>query len=634
MSQIEKAIGTTSLCLFYLACSTLSFAHFKTTPISPVTIKENDTIFIISNGIVTAQISKQSGSMISLIYKGTETVSGGYWSHDTREAIETITRVTIDPKSNNGMRGEISIKAISGGKKLGFGPGAEKDGDFPADIDIRYSMGKSECGIYTYCIFEHLPDYPAQSMTEARYCAGLTKIFDWITVDEKRNKYYPEPIPEEDKYVYIANQWENRAYGFSSTTKNLGWWMINPSVEYLSGGPTKVEFLCHRHTDKNAAPVVLNYWRSSHYGGASVTVTDGEYWTKVIGPFFMYINTGSDPNAMWKDAKEQAKQESNKWPYAWVAGCDYPSHNERSTISGKIILKDPLMPGGSRFVGKLMIGLAPPPYLAPSIFGGTREITWQLNAKHYQFWVQVDDPSGCFCIPNVRPGTYSLYAFADGVLGEFVKNSITVESGGTSVDLGQLEWIPVRCGQQLWDIGIANRTATEFMNGDKYFKPGIQLEYPKLFPDEVNFIIGKSDFSKDWYFQHIPHNIDGNANVVPYRGVVGEGIANPYTITFELAEVPRGTATLRLAICGTGTKQVEVAVNGTPVGPLKLGYRDSVITLHQIHGIWYERELSFDASLMKQGKNVLTLTVPAGPINNGVIYDYIRLELNESQNMK
>jgi rhamnogalacturonan endolyase len=38
----------------------------------------------------------------------------------------------------------------------------------------------------------------------------------------------------------------------------------------------------------------------------------------------------------------------------------------------------------------------------------------------------------------------------------------------------------------------------------------------------------------------------------------------------------------------------------------------------------------FDASLLKQGDNVLTLTVPAGPVNNGVIYDYLRLELDEA----
>jgi rhamnogalacturonan endolyase len=47
-----------------------------------------------------------------------------------------------------------------------------------------------------------------------------------------------------------------------------------------------------------------------------------------------------------------------------------------------------------------------------------------------------------------------------------------------------------------------------------------------------------------------------------------------------------------------------------------------------IQGIWYEREFPFDASMLKAGTNVLTLTIPAGPVNNGVIYDYLRLELD------
>jgi rhamnogalacturonan endolyase len=57
---------------------------------------------------------------------------------------------------------------------------------------------------------------------------------------------------------------------------------------------------------------------------------------------------------------------------------------------------------------------------------------------------------------------------------------------------------------------------------------------------------------------------------------------------------------------------------------------DGVITRHGIQGIWYERELAFDASLMKAGANTLKLVVPAGQINNGVIYDYVRLELDEN----
>ncbi len=57
---------------------------------------------------------------------------------------------------------------------------------------------------------------------------------------------------------------------------------------------------------------------------------------------------------------------------------------------------------------------------------------------------------------------------------------------------------------------------------------------------------------------------------------------------------------------------------------------DRAITHHSIQGLWYERDLAFDASLMNQGENVSKLIVPAGPMNNGVIYDYVRLELDES----
>ncbi|MBN2181097.1 MAG: hypothetical protein JW715_04225 [Sedimentisphaerales bacterium] len=604
-----------------------------------VKIEEDSSSFTISNGIVTARISKRNGDMTSLIYKATETLTdksghaGAYWSHDTTGGIDTVTKITIDPKNNGGRRGEVSVKGISGGRKMGHGPGAARDGDFPADIEIRYSIGRGESGIYSYCTFEHLPEYPAASMTEARFCAKLASCFDWISIDEKRNKYYPREIPGEDKYVYTAIQSENRAYGFSSTTQKIGWWIVNPTIEYLSGGPTKPEFLCHRDTTAVQAPCVLNYWRSSHYGGANVTVAEGQHWTKVIGPFFIYINTGGDSMAMWKDALAQADTESEKWPYEWVSGVDYPTRDGRSTVSGQIVLNDPLMPGGSKFTGKLMAGLTHEAYSVPAGMNRTRRIDWQTDAKYYQFWTRSDDRSGRFSIPNVRPGTYTLCVFADGVLGEFVKSDITIEPGGRPVDLGRLEWTPVRRGRQLWEIGIANRTAAEFANGDKFFEPDTQLQYPKLFPNDVNFVVGQSDFGKDWFFQHIPHNEDPNARILPFRGVTGRGRATPYAITFELAAEPGGTATLRLAICGTGARAIEVTVNGQVAGSVRLSAGDGVITRHQIQGIWYERELAFDASLMKQGRNVLTLTVPAGPINSGVVYDYVRLELNESNNI-
>jgi rhamnogalacturonan endolyase len=80
------------------------------------------------------------------------------------------------------------------------------------------------------------------------------------------------------------------------------------------------------------------------------------------------------------------------------------------------------------------------------------------------------------------PGTYTLYAIADGVLGEFAQANVTVESG-KPLDVGNLTWQPVRYGKQLWDIGIPSRDASEFFKGDDYFHWGWYLQYPKLFPE-------------------------------------------------------------------------------------------------------------------------------------------------------
>jgi rhamnogalacturonan endolyase len=602
---------------------------------SAVTVEESESAFTLKNGIVIAQVSKRTGDLTSLKYKGQETLTdksghaGGYWSHDTTGGKETIAPVTIDPRANGGARGEVSVKGVSGGNRMGHGPGAASGGDFPADIEIRYCLGRNDSGIYTYCAFEHLPNYPAASMTEARFCAKLADTFDWMTLDAKHNMHFPADLREGDKYIYTAVQFEHPVYGWSSTTDKIGFWLINPTVEYLSGGPTKVEFLCHRDTTAVAAPCVLNYWRSSHYGGALVSVGEREHWTKVIGPFFLYVNSGDDSQAVWKDAVAQSVKETSKWPYEWVADVDYPRKSDRSTVSGRLVLNDPQMPTSK--TSNLLVGLTHPAYVPPIArgggFGPPRQIDWQTDAKHYQFWVRGDD-QGNFTIANVRAGAYTLRAIADGVLGEYAQADVRVEPG-QSIDLGTLTWIPVRKGKQLWGVGIPNRNGSEFFQGQAFADPSISLKYATLFPQDVHYVIGQSDFRKDWFFQHVPHNEDPAARAVPFSGIRGNGRATPFAIAFDLPDKPQGKATLRLAICGTGARGIEVTVNDKSAGRVERLIGDGALARHSIQGLWYERELSFDASLMKQGANELKLIVPAGPINNGVIYDYVRLELDE-----
>lgn len=613
-----------------------------------VTVTETATDYVLTNGTITAKVLKRNGDLNSLQFRGMETLNhasghaGAYWSHDTTGGKELITKITIDPKTNGGKRAEVSVKAISGGNMMGHGPGAEAGGDFATDVEIRYMLASGDSGIYTYCVFTHQPGYPASSMTEARFAAKLADTFDWMTVDAKRDKYFPRTLREGDKYIYTAVQFENPAFGWSSTKDKVGFWLLNPSTEFLSGGPTKVEFLGHRDTTQVAAPIVFNYWRSSHYGGAAVEVGQDELWSKVIGPFFLYVNSGGDPAALTKDAKARQVKEAAQWPYDWVQGVDYARKHERGTVTGQFVVKDAHAPGAK--TPNLKVGLTaaaytspytpPPPAPGAKAAPGprtARQIDWQTDAKNYQFWVRGDE-SGRFTVPNVKAGRYTLRAIADGVLGEFAQADVVVEAGKT-LDLGRVTWTPVRHGKPLWEVGIPNRNGSEFAGADQFWVPEKPLEYAKLFPNDVNFVIGKSDFRKDWYFQHVPHNENPEAKSDPFRGITTPGRATPFTVTFNVPAAQRGQAILRLAICGgpgTNGREIGVSVNGQSVGKIDRLLVDGAITRHSIQGLWYEREVAFDASLLKPGQNTLTLTVPAGQVNHGVIYDYVRLELDET----
>ena len=130
-------------------------------------------------------------------------------------------------------------------------------------------MGRGDSGVYTSCTFDHPASYAATSITEARCCCKLADMFDWLSIadDQFHNKAYPSSLREGDKYIYTTNQTSNPAFGWSSTAKKVGFFFINPSMEYMSGGPTKIEFLGHRDTNQIAHLCVLNYWRSATTAG-------------------------------------------------------------------------------------------------------------------------------------------------------------------------------------------------------------------------------------------------------------------------------------------------------------------------------------------------------------------------------
>jgi rhamnogalacturonan endolyase len=569
----------------------------------------------------------------------------GYWEQTPGENTRNVNAITIDPANNGGERGEVAVKGYytPGGGVLGGGaPG----GGATCDIELRFCLGRGESGIYTTAVYTHESSTPAGGIGESRWGMKLNPaVFDWLSVDANRNK---KMLSSEDwdngtqlnakeirllntgiykgqvehKYDYSACLFDTPAFGWSSTTKHVGIWCINPSMEFIGGGATKVELTCHRDLNVVAEPVILDYWRGTHYGGTTVNFSKGEVWTKVVGPIFNYCNAGASPDEMFDDARAQAARENAKWPYDWERGVDYPARDQRAAVSGRLVLDDPR---GSGQMSHVLVGLTHPAY---SIAGGNPRrpenarhlIDWPQDAKYYQFWTRGSD-DGHFTIPNVRPGRYTLHAIASGVLGEYALADVIVNPG-QSFDLGNLDWKPVRYGRQLWDIGIPDRSAAEFRHGDHYWTWGLYLQYANDFPDDVNYTIGKSDFHKDWNYAEVPHGDGKHVNV--------RGRRTTWTVNFNLPAAPAGRATLRLAICGASGISIGVSVNGQSAGAVGPLTYTATINRDGIAGQWLEKDLAFDARLMKAGPNVLQLSIPGGSLTNGVEYDYVRLELHDS----
>ena len=81
---------------------------------------------------------------------------------------------------------------------------------------------------------------------------------------------------------------------------------------------------------------------------------------------------------------------------------------------------------------------------------------------------------------------------------------------------------------------------------------------------------------------------------------------------------------------GSGVRNITARLNDHSVGSVTGLVYNATVNRDGIAGTWIQRELAFDAALMNKGQNVLTLTIPAGGLTSGVIYDYLRLELDET----
>ena len=380
-----------------------------------------------------------------------------------------------------------------------------------------------------------------------------------------------------------------------------GFWILQPGHDYLASGPINYEAAFHQ-TD--TTPVTFGIIHGGHKTAKTLYFNKSEGpWQKVYGPWFAYLNSGANREVMHLDAKDQYALETAAWPYDWMNHPLYPLQHQRGSVSGKIAITDGTLPEGA-----LVVLSRATRYEADH---------WEGQGMDYIYYAKADS-LGDFLIEDIRPATYSMYISADGAFDEYRQDGIVVTQNQNS-DVGALSWRPKRQGQLLWQIGTPDRRAKEYKYGDVYTDIwGLWYDYPTDFPNGVNFIIGESDEATDWNW--------AQCNVYTGNPEDGQWGLSPWTVQFELAQVPDTTCHLTIAICGNRAGNLNIKMNNHEITTLNDIYSDGAYIRCGLRGYNQTFTIEVAPEVLTLGTNTLLLTQTEPYRYAGIYYDSIRFE--------
>jgi hypothetical protein len=254
------------------------------------------------------------------------------------------------------------------------------------------------------------------------------------------------------KYDHDGYEYLHKAHGLYGS--QYGIWTVFPSHESMVGGPTKQDLYFTGNLDMIEA-------YSNHLDNPlTLTTAAGTASSRLFGPFYVRFNklgtaftttgnTLATPDDLYADALAAGNSFGTFYNNeAQLLTAGYVPTTNRGSVSVSV--------NGISGLGSTATKAAWAVLSDPGK-------NFQFSSAGAQYWADVTT-TGTATFNNVIPGTYRLSVFVLGQFGEYRKDGIVVNAGGTT-NVPTVTFVPENFGTTVWTIGTPDRSSHEFLHG-------------------------------------------------------------------------------------------------------------------------------------------------------------------------
>jgi rhamnogalacturonan endolyase len=299
------------------------------------------------------------------------------------------------------------------------------------------------------------------------------------------------------KYDYSSYEYLHQAEGVYGST--LGAWMVLPSRESLTGGPTKQDLIFTGNL------LIMEAYSNHLDNQISFPVPQDAVMHRLYGPFYLHFNApGGDPMAasLYQEALSSAEQLT-------------PAYDSETEL-----LNNGYVPSSGR--GEVHASIEGTKGLdlnqAWAVLSD-ENTNFQYAHAGREYWVNVN-PGGIANFHNVAPGTYRLSVYVLGEWGELRQDNISVGANQTThtlVTFRRENFGPVA---PIWTLGTADRSSHEFLHGQIANPVDLDPNYADRYTARLgNSVQDDREYWGNWnYWADFANN---NGAVIYYATPVG-----------------------------------------------------------------------------------------------------------------